>query len=133
MASNKVPSEERPGYVYLLHSKVHMNSKEHVYKIGKTRNFPGRFQQYPKGSLVLAVWNCKDCCRVEKEILGRFRRKYEERRDAGAEYFQGDWRNMRNDIHEILCAVETDEDVKEHRTRVVLVEDKKAFILSVFE
>lgn len=124
---------ESPQYVYLLHSKVHINSKEHVYKIGKTRNFPGRFQQYPKGSVVLSVWNCRDCSRIEKEILIKFRLKYEERRDAGSEYFQGDWREMRNDIHEILCHVEMEEDVKEHRTKVVLVDDKKAFILSVFE
>lgn len=100
-----------------------MNSGESVYKIGKTRNFPGRFQQYPKGSRVLAVWNCEDCNRLEKELLSHFRHKYLSRRDAGSEYFEGDWKKMRNDIHEILLTSEKKEEKKE-----VQVEDKKFVI-----
>jgi hypothetical protein len=115
-------------YVYLLHSKVHINSGETVYKIGKTRNFPGRFQQYPKGSVVLGVWFCEDCHRTEKELLLYFRLKYESRRDAGAEYFQGDWKSMRNDIHDIVCRVETHLESK-----VIQTEQKDTFIVSVFQ
>lgn len=123
----------RPDYVYLLYSKVHMNSGENVYKIGKTRNFPGRFQQYPKGSTVLGVWNCEDCNRVEKELLIYFRLKYLSRRDAGSEYFQGDWKKMRNDIHEIILRVEelADKKVQEEKKveeKVVQIEDKKFVI-----
>ena len=119
-------------YVYLLHSKVHINSDEHVYKIGKTRNFPGRFQQYPKGSVVLGVWNCRDCSGVERDILFSFRRRYEERRDAGSEYFQGDWREMRNHIQEIIRRVEKEEDVRDNRTKLIQTEEK-TFVLSIFE
>ncbi len=119
-------------YVYLLQSKVHINSGEHVYKIGKTRNFPGRFAQYPKGSVVLGVWNCRDCNALERDILLAFRRKYEERRDAGSEYFQGDWREMRDHIHEILHRVEREEDIRDQRTRVIETEEK-TFVLSIFQ
>lgn len=124
---------DRPNYIYLLYSKVHMNSGERVYKIGKTRNFPARFNNYPKGSRVLGVWNCDDCDAAERKLLAVFREKFEERRDAGLEYFQGDWKEMRNTIHAVICQLESDEEVKEQRTKVVLVEDNKAFILSMFE
>lgn len=119
-------------YVYLLQSKVHINSNEHVYKIGKTRNFPGRFQQYPKGSVVLGVWNCRDCNTTEKEMLTAFRQRYEERRDAGSEYFQGDWREMRDHIHEIVGRLEKEEDLRDGRVKVCSVEEK-TFVISMFE
>ena len=124
--------EERPHYIYLLYSKVHINSSERVYKIGKTRNFPARFNNYPKGSRLLGLWNCEDCNVAERRVLEVFREKFEARRDAGLEYFQGDWKEMRNTIHTIICQLESDDDVKEQRSKVVLI-DNKAFILSIFE
>jgi hypothetical protein len=82
--------------------------------------------------MVLGVWNCRDCHVAEREIIVAFRQRYEERRDAGIEYFQGEWREMRNHIHEIVCRIEREEDFRDERKKIVSVEEK-TFLISMFE
>jgi hypothetical protein len=90
-------------YIYLLQEREFINSNEKVYKVGKTRqlNFE-RFKQYPKGSVVLLYSECCDCDRSEKLILSMLRKKFIKRTDYGSEYFQGDCKEMKFEINQIV-------------------------------
>lgn len=90
-------------YIYLLQEREFINSNEKVYKVGKTRqlNFE-RFKQYPKGSVVLLYSECCDCDRSEKLILSMLRKNFIKRTDYGSEYFQGDCKEMKFEINQIV-------------------------------
>jgi phage anti-repressor protein len=90
-------------YIYLLQTREFINSKQNIYKIGKTTQ-PNltRFNSYPNGSKLLIQMVCNDCDMAEKEILRLFRKKYTERKEFGNEYFEGDYSNMIDDIYQKL-------------------------------
>lgn len=78
-------------YVYLLREREFIKTKEHVYKIGKTRQTPKkRLAGYPKGSEVLMFVEVKNCDTTEKLIIKTFISRFKCRRDIGTEYFEGD-------------------------------------------
>ena len=54
-------------YIYLLHEREFVNAKQNIYKVGMTTkpNFI-RFNQYPKGSILLCQLICNDCKSIEK-------------------------------------------------------------------
>ncbi|CAB4935260.1 unannotated protein [freshwater metagenome] len=80
-----------------------MNSKEQIYKIGKTMQLNSkRFAQYPKGSILLLQTVCLDCNICETQIIQLFTHKYTRRRDIGSEYFEGDYNGMIADIFGIV-------------------------------
>jgi hypothetical protein len=97
-------------YIYLIHTREFYNHDEFVYKIGKTKklNFH-RFNQYPRGSVLLFQTNCNDCDICETKILKLFNSKYKRRKDIGLEYFEGDYKQMKKDICNI---VDNNVDVK---------------------
>lgn len=97
-------------YIYLIHTREFYNHDEFVYKIGKTKklNFH-RFNQYPRGSVLLFQTNCNDCDICETKILKLFNSKYKRRKDIGLEYFEGDYLQMKKDICNI---VDNNVDVK---------------------
>jgi hypothetical protein len=79
------------GYIYIIYMREFLNSKEQVFKIGRTRDIVLRVSQYPKGSILLF------CCYVEDEV-GMVRNvkesladKFVRRTDYGTEYFEGDF------------------------------------------
>ena len=78
-------------YIYLIHTREFYNHDEFVYKIGKTKklNFH-RFNQYPRGSVLLFQTNCNDCDICETKIIKLFKSKYKQRKEIGTEYFVGD-------------------------------------------
>jgi hypothetical protein len=87
-------------YIYLLQEREFVNSKESIYKIGKTkRENLTRFHQYPKNSLLLLQLQCLDNCdNIEKKIIESFKSKYKQRTDIGREYFEGNYQLMMIDI-----------------------------------
>ena len=97
-------------YIYLIHTREFYNHDELVYKIGKTKklNFH-RFNQYPRGSVLLFQTNCNDCDICETKIIKLFKSKYKQRKEIGTEYFEGDYLQMKKDICNI---VENNVDVK---------------------
>jgi len=90
-------------YVYLIQLREFVRLKEPVYKIGRTKqhNFL-RVKQYPKDSNVLYQLSCDDCIICENQIIQLFKTKYIQRSDIGTEYFEGDYKSMRDDIFEII-------------------------------
>ena len=97
-------------YIYLIHTREFYNHDELVYKIGKTKklNFH-RFNQYPRGSVLLFQMVCNDCDICETKILKHFNSRYKHRKDVGTEYFEGDYNDM---IDEIFKIVKNNVDVK---------------------
>lgn len=87
-------------YVYLLHEREFITADQKIYKLGKTKQENlRRFRQYPKGSKLLLQRVCHDCDILEVELIRDFKNKYKHRRDIGNEYFEGDYNDMINDIH----------------------------------
>jgi len=96
--SNNI-SEKSIEYIYLLILREFKNSKENVYKIGRTKQENHkRFNQYPKGSSLLLQIICNDCTKNEKDILKIFREKFKHRTEFGNEYFEGNYKEMINII-----------------------------------
>jgi hypothetical protein len=91
-------------YVYLLREREFIRLNENTFKVGKTTQEPyKRFSGYPKGSEVLAFIAVGDCHKMETEILEHFREHFQQRKEYGSEYFQGDRDKI---IHSFLLCVE---------------------------
>ena len=90
-------------YVYLIHRKDFVDSNTPVYKIWRTKQQNlARFNSYPKGSKLLLQSSCSDCFSCEQKIIYHFDRIYIKRRDIGLEYYEGDYKKMKEDIEKII-------------------------------
>ena len=82
-------------YVYLLQEREFIKTKENIYKVGMTKKENHkRFNQYPKGSILLFQLICNDCKNIEKLVIKKFKETFKQRKDIGNEYFEGDYKNM---------------------------------------
>lgn len=82
-------------YIYLLQTREFVNAKQSVYKIGKTnQEHNKRFNNYPKGSVLLLQVICNNCHTIEKDLIETFKKKFKLRDDIGAEYFEGNHLEM---------------------------------------
>jgi hypothetical protein len=82
-------------YIYLLKEREFINLGVPVYKIGKSKQDNlKRFKQYPKGSLLIYQIICKDCDKIEQELIKIFKVEFNQRTDIGTEYFEGNCENM---------------------------------------
>jgi hypothetical protein len=90
-------------YIYLIQTREFVNSKEPIYKVGKTKqsNY-SRFLQYPNGSIQLFQCVCNNCDILEKHVIKIFKNKYENHKIAGREYFKGELRLMICDLFNII-------------------------------
>jgi hypothetical protein len=87
-----------------------------VYKIGRTKQANlERFLTYPKGSVILLHTICHDCCSCEKKVISLFDKKYKKRTDFGNEYYEGNYKDMKKDINDIVEAEndKTDNEVND--------------------
>lgn len=90
-------------YIYLIQTREFVNSKEPIYKVGKTKqsNY-SRFLQYPNGSIQLFQCVCNNCDILERHVIKIFKNKYENHKIAGREYFKGELRLMILDLCNII-------------------------------
>ena len=57
-------------YIYLLKTEFAVTNNENIYKIGKThRQNLIRFNEYPRGSILLFQISCKNCDIMERRLL----------------------------------------------------------------
>lgn len=91
------------GKIYLLREREFINKDEPVYKIGKTR-LEGlkRFNGYPKGSELLLNMECTDCDVHETILIKLFDQLFINRKDIGREYYEGDMKQMKKKIIDII-------------------------------
>ena len=82
-------------YIYLLQEREFIKSKENIYKVGMTqKENHKRFNQYPKGSVLLFQMICNNCKNIEKQIIKLFKEQFNHRKDIGSEYFEGEYKSM---------------------------------------
>lgn len=91
-------------YIYLLHEREHIRVSENVYKVGMTRQ-PNleRFNNYPKGSILLFQMVCVDCKFVVSIVLEVFKDRFDKCCFYGNEYFCGNKKNMMEIIYLIIA------------------------------
>jgi len=96
-------SEYIVNYIYLLQEREFIKTNENIYKIGmsKKQNHK-RFNQYPKGSILLFQMICDDCVFIEKQILKLFKEEFIQRKDIGTEYFEGIYNDMIDIIYSTI-------------------------------
>ena len=85
------------GYLYMVHTRACKNSRETVFKIGKThRTVLERLRGYDKGTDIICVLpvNAKLLDTAETELLHVFQGLYIARTDYGREYFEGSKEDM---------------------------------------
>jgi len=93
-------------YIYLIHEREFVKSKQPIYKIGKSKQENcKRTKSYPKDSILECVFRVNDCDQKEKEIIKVLSEKYIRRKDIGNEYFEGDRNEIIKDIIPISCNV----------------------------
>ena len=82
-------------YIYLLHEREHIRLSEDVYKVGMSRQ-PNlaRFNNYPRGSILLFQMVCNDCKFVESIVLQVFNNRFDKCCFYGNEYFKGNKKDM---------------------------------------
>jgi flagellar biosynthesis GTPase FlhF len=82
-------------YIYLLQEREFIKTNENIFKLGMTkRENNKRFNQYPKGSILLFQLICQNVNLLEKEIIKEYKTKFIQRKDIGNEYFEGNFEDM---------------------------------------
>ena len=90
-------------FIYLIKEREFIKTKEHIYKIGKTKQENlQRIKSYPNGSILLLYIITNDCDKKEKLIIQKFKEHFIHKKDIGNEYFMGDYNHMINIILSII-------------------------------
>ena len=64
-------------YICLLQEREFIKTKENIYNVGMTeKENHERFNQYPKGSILLFQMICKDCKNVERHVIKKFKETF---------------------------------------------------------
>ena len=106
--------------LYIVHEREFINSKQNIYKIGRSEQAClRRIKTYPKGSELYFHMRVSDSVRAEKRALRAFKSMFKQRKDIGKEYFEGDIRLMLSFMFQIamLEFSETRGDVTVNETR----------------
>ncbi len=100
-------------YIYLLQEREFVNKNSNIFKVGMTSK-PNheRFNQYPKGSILLFQIICNDCKTIEKIILENFKENFIHQIYYGNEYFEGDYNLMINNIFSIIKNYNEEQQIK---------------------
>lgn len=99
----KIINEDNTQYIYLLQVREFVNSGDPIYKVGMTRKKNHeRFNQYPKGSILLFQMICNNSRVIENKIINKFKENFNQRKDIGTEYFEGEYNNMINVIFSLI-------------------------------
>jgi hypothetical protein len=118
------PDVNMSQYIYLLQEREFIKTGENIYKVGMTtKNNFERFNQYPKGSVLLFQIICNDCKSIEKKVLKKFNKKFKIRKDIGNEYFEGKYKNMIKIIYSTIKKEDNSEEEIEDKNEEE-IEDK---------
>ena len=108
-------------YIYLLQEREFIKTKECVYKVGMTKKENHeRFNQYPKGSVLLFQMICNNCKNMEKLVLKKFKETFKQRKDIGNEYFEGEYKDM---IDIIYLTIKNNNSVEDDIVEDAVVDD----------
>jgi len=115
-----------PEYIYLLQEREFIKAKENIYKLGMTKKENlTRFNQYPKGSLLLSQIICNNSKYIEKILISKFKETFKQKKDIGNEYFEGEYNIMIDIIYYTIknvSVISIEED--EHEDKDIVEEDE---------
>lgn len=115
------------GYIYLLREREFIKSSENIYKIGYTNQHPNkRFNGYPRDSELLLLEKICNANIYEKLLIKKFKYEFINRRDIGAEYFEGNKNYMCNIILKV-CNINQQTDLKKYNICRFKMNDSKPF------
>jgi len=107
-------------YIYLLHEREHIRTSENVYKVGMTRQSNlDRFNNYPKGSILLFQMECIDCKFIESIVLQIFKDRFYKCCFYGNEYFKGNKKSMIDIIYLIITNENEIQQCTKHRSKYI--------------
>lgn len=110
-----------PEYIYLCQERDFIKKNANIYKVGKTKhNILNKIHSCINGNLLLQMM-CVDSNKIEKNIISLFKDKYEQQKDIGDEYFEGDHENMLYDIRNIILN-ETEEEVSYDQDNMTMIQ-----------
>lgn len=115
-------------YIYMLQEREFINTKQNIYKLGKTKQENlQRFKQYPKGSKLILQQVCDNCDVLETQLIRDFKNKYIHRKDIGNEYFEGDYNEMIKDIHKMITynVISYENTDDEYKPQIVIDDEVK--------
>ncbi len=84
------------GYIYLIREREFVNTKEDIYKIGRTDAYDirSRLKSYPSDSEVIFFIQVSNSKEVEKRLLKEFDSFFTKKERIGNEYYEGDRQQM---------------------------------------
>ncbi len=87
------------GYLYLFQTKEFVDSRQPIYKFGKTTKLNlDEFEELPVGSRVILQISCDDCHVLERKINSLFTVNYEPKNPNERGYFRGNHKSMVVDL-----------------------------------
>ncbi len=90
-------------FIYIIKIREFVNNNQNIYKIGRTtQDNLKRFNNYPKGSILLYYFYCDDCKIIENNIIQLFKKLFIQKKELGNEYFEGDIYLMMIEIAKII-------------------------------
>ena len=92
----------KKGYIYIIHTREFISLDKDIYKIGRTKNINQRFDNYPKGSVLLFLMATYNELTIEKEIIELFSQKFDQKTEIGKEYFKGNINEMIKLIKDLI-------------------------------
>jgi len=84
--------------VYLLHTREFVNTKQPIFKLGRSNQLDNRVKQYPNGSKIMLMLKCKNSKSCEINLLNLFKTKFIQKKYYGNEYFEGNYIDMIKEI-----------------------------------
>jgi hypothetical protein len=119
-----------PDYIYLLREREFIKTNESIYKIGKSRQENlERAKSYPTGSELVLQITCLDCDMIERELKIQFKNKYIHKKELGNEYFEGNHKDMIQDIYDKIKTNNIEVDVmSDNKTEQLYILIDKAIL-----
>ena len=121
-------------YIYLLHEREFIRTSEDIYKVGMTRQ-PNleRFNNYPKGSILLFQMECIDCNFIESIVLQIFKDRFYKCSFYGNEYFRGNKKSMIDIIHLIITYESQIRECTTHRSKYIedILKDRENMTIKI--
>jgi hypothetical protein len=88
------------GHIYLIQEREFMNTKQDVYKIGRTKDINQRVKGYPKDSRLCYTRWTPNIEQYEKDLIDLFKMNFVNKKEIGSEYFEGNENLMIKQINE---------------------------------
>lgn len=125
-----IPTLNMTEYIYLFHTKEFVNSRQPIYKFGKTtKPNHGAFEEHPIGTIVIFQISCDDCHILERKINSFYTVNYEPKKRNERGYFKGSHQSMFRDMFMFYDyygkTSRLNAQIREYQRKIVIVEEVK--------